>query len=288
MIPKRILVDSWASTSWIWSCSRCSCSCSCSWSWELSGQPGSPPQIEQDLAEALDVSPNPGTDGVVQDERAAASPEFWPYSPAVPVTWAHPRTREDCRPRITWWPLALAGSPVFPPCVSMVVLTKATRRYHGRTCFSPFPSLLRVPRPEERCLHTRRFGDLSRVCRRLLKACVGDTISLATFFLQVITNGFCTWTSFSTSPTCCWFPSSVLRLLRWHPEAAAANANYSKESPKVQVEVLGVTLITVDPLSEKLPCRCNLSAQDLCTIITLDVVCPNRHPWSCTRDIFTQ
>ena len=44
--------------------------------------------------------------------------------------------------------------------------------------------------------------------------------------------------------------------------AAAANANYSKESPKVQVEVLGVSRTTFDLLSEKLPCRCNLPAQD--------------------------
>ena len=34
------------------------------------------PEIEQALAEALDVTPDPGADGLVKDWRAAPSPEF--------------------------------------------------------------------------------------------------------------------------------------------------------------------------------------------------------------------
>ena len=45
-------------------------------------------------------------------------------------------------------------------------------------------------------------------------------------------------------------------------DAAAADANCSKALLLVQVEVLRVSRIMFDPLSEKLPCRCNLPAQD--------------------------
>ena len=50
-------------------------------------------------------------------------------------------------------------------------------------------------------------------------------------------------------------------------DAAAANDNYSKVSPMVQVAVLGVSRITFDPLSEKLPCRCNRPAQDCVRVL---------------------
>ena len=120
--------------------------------------PWSPPWIEPKLAVALNVSPHPGADGLVQDERAARSPEWWPFSPALPVTWADSRIGKDCRPRTTWRPLTLAGSPVFPPCAKQEVLTTPTGRYHGRTLFHPSHSACATPSP--RCLHTRRFGTL--------------------------------------------------------------------------------------------------------------------------------
>ena len=65
----------------------------------------------------------------------------------------------DCRPRTTWRPLTLAGSPVLPPCVSLEVFATPTRRYHGRTLIRPSPSL-RVP-PCGRGVHTRRFGTVT-------------------------------------------------------------------------------------------------------------------------------
>ena len=40
---------------------------------------------------------------------------------------------EDCRPRTTWRPLTLAGSPVLPPLRLTGGIATPTRRYHGRT-----------------------------------------------------------------------------------------------------------------------------------------------------------
>ena len=50
---------------------------------------------------------------------------------------------EDCRPRTTWRPLTLAGSPVLPPLRLTGGSATPTGRYHGRTLIHPSP--LRVP-----------------------------------------------------------------------------------------------------------------------------------------------
>ena len=80
----------------------------------------------------------------------------------------------SCRfPRTTWRPLTLAGSTVLPPCVSLEVFATPTRRYHGRMLVHPSPtSSLGV------CTHAGP-GPL-RARRRLLVACLGDRIPLAT------------------------------------------------------------------------------------------------------------
>ena len=49
----------------------------------------SSPRSSPSLAKALSVSPHPGADGPVQGEQPPISPEFWPCSPALPVTLAH-------------------------------------------------------------------------------------------------------------------------------------------------------------------------------------------------------
>ena len=72
-----------------------------------------------------------------------------PLHLALFVTWAQSRTGEDCRPRTTWWPHTLLGSPIFLPCVSLEVLTTPNRRYYCRTSCSPFLSQ-RVPHQHQK------------------------------------------------------------------------------------------------------------------------------------------
>ena len=75
--------------------------------------------------------------------RTPAHPPHPPHphtSTPAPLTagcWAG--IGEDCRPRTTWRPLTLAGSPVLPPGVSLVVFATPTGRYHGRTSIRPSP-----------------------------------------------------------------------------------------------------------------------------------------------------
>ena len=109
--------------------------------------------------------------------------EFWPFTPALPVTLARPLTAtetrlawtgigEDCRPRTTWRPLALVGSPALPSSPLTGGISTSTRRYHGR--MSSHSSLPACATPyRERVTH-KKFGT-SRVRRRLF--CLGDPIS---------------------------------------------------------------------------------------------------------------
>ena len=69
------------------------------------------------------------------------------------------RVGEDCRPRITWRPLTLAGSPALPPLLLTGGLSTPTRRYHGKMLIHP--SSLRVPPAMQKSSHTRRFGTLA-------------------------------------------------------------------------------------------------------------------------------
>ena len=88
--------------------------------------PWPPPKIKRwSLARALSVSPHPGADGFVQGDLHPISPECWPFSPALPVTLAHPwlppkhgwllgMDRWGLSPRTTWRPLTLFGQPGSP------------------------------------------------------------------------------------------------------------------------------------------------------------------------------
>ena len=77
----------------------------------------SSPQIERELAKALDVSPHPGADGLVQGDLPSTSPE---------------RMGEDCRPRTTYHlPLPAARS-------SLLVGASHWRYFcHARPCIRP-------------------------------------------------------------------------------------------------------------------------------------------------------
>ena len=67
---------------------------------------------------------------------------------------------EDCRPRTTWRPLTLTGSPALPPLRLTGGIATPTRRYHGRMLIHP--SLPAWATPDmKRCLHTRRFGTVA-------------------------------------------------------------------------------------------------------------------------------
>ena len=57
-------------------------------------------------------------------------------------------------------------------CVLLEVLTTPTGRYHGRTLIRPSPPACATPR-NQRCLHTRMFGNQMRASRRLLMAALG-------------------------------------------------------------------------------------------------------------------
>ena len=87
------------------------------------------------------------------------SPEFRPFSPALPVTWGHSRIGGDCHPRTMCRQLTLAGSPVFS-----LLLTGGT--YHvdstapRQDVNSPFT--LHVCHPTSKGVCTpRRFGTLA-------------------------------------------------------------------------------------------------------------------------------
>ena len=123
--------------------------------------PWSPLKIEPKPTQALSVSPHPGPNGLVQDERAAPSPEFWPFSPAFSCyLGALPEKVKTIVPVPPGDHLPLRAARSSLLCVSLEVLTTPTRRYHGRTCCL---ALLRqhVPPTMQKFLHTRRFGTLA-------------------------------------------------------------------------------------------------------------------------------
>ena len=71
------------------------------------------------------------------------------------------RTGEDCRPRTTWRPLTLTGSPALPPLrlTGVFFFATPTGRHHGRMLIHPSPHACATP--SIKCLHTRRFGTLA-------------------------------------------------------------------------------------------------------------------------------
>ena len=99
----------------------------------IEGRP--PPKIWRVLAMASSVLRHQGAYNLELDGRAATSPGFWWFVPALPKTLAHSLTAivtwltvgarigGDCRPRTMWWPLTLVGIPV---------LNTPTRRYTTR------------------------------------------------------------------------------------------------------------------------------------------------------------
>ena len=107
---------------------------------------------------------------------AALHPERWPFSPALPVAWAHSRVGEDSHLRTTWRPHTLTGSTALLPCVTLEVFATPTRRYHGRTLIRPSPPACATSRKSAR---THASSGPSRVTRRLLATWLGDSISLA-------------------------------------------------------------------------------------------------------------
>ena len=76
------------------------------------------------------------------------------------LPWRTSRIGEDCRPRTTWRPLTLAGSPALPPLrLTGGFFATPTGRYHGRMLIHPSPPACGTPQTTK-CLHTRRFGTL--------------------------------------------------------------------------------------------------------------------------------
>ena len=118
----------------------------------------------------LDVSPHTGTDGLVQDDLPPHLRNFWPFSPALPVTLVHSHGRcknGSCSSSDRWWlsspvprgdHLPLRAARFFLLCVSLEVFATPTRRYHGRMLIHPSSPARATP---PRCLHTRKFGTLA-------------------------------------------------------------------------------------------------------------------------------
>ena len=90
-------------------------------------------------------------------------------------------------PRTTWRPLTLAGSPA-SSCASLEVFATPTRRYHGRMLIHP--SSLHVP-PASLGVCTHACSGPSQVRRRLLIACLGDPIPLATVLTGISDPKLC-------------------------------------------------------------------------------------------------
>ena len=107
------------------------------------------------------MSPHSGADGLVQAELPPTSPEFLTVFTSLACSpWRTCRVGEDCRPRTTWRPLTLAGSPALPPLRLTGGFCHADKTVPRQDVNSSFPSL-RVPPMDQRCSHTRRFGTLA-------------------------------------------------------------------------------------------------------------------------------
>ena len=74
--------------------------------------------------------------------------------------------------------LPLRAVWLFLLCVSLEVFATPTRRYHGRMLVHPSPPACATPFPKGAATHAS--SGPSRLRRRLLHACLGDPISLAT------------------------------------------------------------------------------------------------------------
>ena len=78
--------------------------------------------------------------------------------------------------------LPLRAARLFLLCVSLEIFATPTRRYHGRMLIHPSPPACATSKHKGVCTHAGS-GPL-RVRRRLLDACLGDPIPLATSLLH--------------------------------------------------------------------------------------------------------
>ena len=128
------------------------------------------------------MSPHSGADGLVQGELPPISPECWPFSPALPVTLAHPLLppkhrwlsgRDKVRtvvpvPRGDHLPFL--GSPALTPSRLTGDIATPTRRYHGRMLIHPFLPACANPSP-------KRFAHAQvRVPRESTATCFGHAL----------------------------------------------------------------------------------------------------------------
>ena len=110
-------------------------------------------------------------DGLVQGELPPITPEFWPFSPALPVTLAHPLLP----PKHGWLGqgqvrtvvpvprgghLPFFGQPGSPSFATHWRYCHADKTVPGRMLIHPSPLACATPKIK-RCLHTRRFGTLA-------------------------------------------------------------------------------------------------------------------------------
>ena len=92
---------------------------------------------------------------------------------------AHSRIGEDYHPRTTWRPLTLAGGLALPSV-----------RLTGGFCHARSFVLLSLRVPHHyQAVCTRAGSGASRVRSRLLPACLGDPIHLATGIVELVVNG---------------------------------------------------------------------------------------------------
>ena len=137
-------------------------------------------------ARALSVSPHPGADGLVQGELPPIPPEFWPFSPALPGTLAHPFpppiTAGLGRDRTTWRPLTLAGSLVPPPCATHWRYCHADQTVPRQDVHSPFSPYVCHSRHKV-FAHTQ----VRDPCESAARTCLGDPISLAILIVSETT-----------------------------------------------------------------------------------------------------
>ena len=126
----------------------------------------SPPKIERwSPARALSVCRHTREPTVVvQGGLPLISPEFWPFSPALPVTLAHFQERSALSVlRTTWRPPTLAGSPALPPL-----------RLTGGSCHADSTT-----HSQKVIAHTQ-VRDPRESAAACCGACLGYSISLAT------------------------------------------------------------------------------------------------------------
>ena len=92
---------------------------------------------------------------VDRSQQACLLPWRTPHCRRLRLAWAG--IGEDCRPRTTRRPLALAGRPVLPPLRLTGGIATPTGRYHGRTLIRP--SLPCVCHPEKKKVFAHQVRD---------------------------------------------------------------------------------------------------------------------------------